>query len=328
MRSPLQHAAILFLLAPITAHAQQTTPAQAIAMQQYLRTTPYIDLPPAQLIKSVKELNGLKLEPEDAAQLDTILQNTGETISAQLPRVPNLLCREEIAEETQPTNTTVTSVRVAGIGANTDSRGGSTLQSPAVATSKFVRGDWRRYEYIIHSTKEDDGSITLEETREGTAPTAQKQAPHGTGFASLWTIFAAGNRSESTFRYLGTQKLDGRATHVIAFAQIPDKVRKPAQLNIGAGTIPLLYQGFAWVDAENFHILRLRTDLRAPLPELNLKRITSTIDYSKVTIEQFPEPLWLTKQVEILWQTTQAEGGELHRYSKYQLFHATVKILP
>ena len=200
------------------------------------------------------------------------------------------------------------------------------MQSPATST-QWSTGDWHRFEYIIRTRKEEDGSITLEETRQGTGTRIAAAAPKGTGFASLWMIFAPGNRSESTFRYLGTQKVDGRSTQVVAFAQIPGKVRRPALIDTGAGTVPLLYQGFAWID-DDFHILRLRTDLRAPLPELNLKRITSTIDFSQVTIQQFPEPLWLPKKVEVLWQTDQAQAGELHRYSRYQLFHASVRILP
>jgi len=299
------------------ASSQSSTPAQAIAMQQYAKATPYIDLPIPQLTKAVKELNGLKPQ-EDSSQLDSVLQKTGEALNAQLPRVPNLLCREEIAEETKPQISAPTSVRISG------SPGSPTMQSPTLS-NQWSTGDWHRFDYIIHSNKEEDGSITLEETRQGNG---SAKAPRGTGFAALWTIFAPGNRAESNFRYLGTQKIDGHATQVVAFSQIPDHVRKPAMLDTGAGTIPLLYQGFAWIDAEDFHILRLRTDLRAPLPELNLKRITSTIDFSKVTIQQFPEPLWLPRQVEVLWQTNDLEAGEIHRYSKYQLFHATARIVP
>jgi hypothetical protein len=289
-----------------------------MAMQQYERTAAYIDLPIPQLTKTVKELNGLKPQP-DPGQLDTILQQTGEAINEQLPRVPNLLCREEIAEETKPQLSAPTSVRISG------SPGASSMQSPP-APDQWSTGNSHRFEYIIRTSKEEDGSITLEETRQGKGPAVA--APRGTGFAALWMIFAPGNRAESTFRYLGSQKVEGRATQVIAFAQIPDKVRKPALIDTGAGMVPLLYQGFAWIDAENFHILRLRTDLRAPLPELNLKRITSTIDFSKVTIPQFPDALWLPRQVEILWQTNEIEAGEIHRYSKYQLFHATARIVP
>ena len=98
--------------------------------------------------------------------------------------------------------------------------------------------------------------------------------PKGIGFAPLWLIFAAGNRSESNFHYLGMQKVEGHATYVITFAQVPAQVRKPSLLATATDTIPLLYQGVAWIDASDFQILRLRTDLLAPLPQLGLDRVT------------------------------------------------------
>jgi hypothetical protein len=84
----------------------------------------------------------------------------------------------------------------------------------------------------------------------------------------------------------------------------------------------------AWIDAQDFQILRLRTDLLAPLPELNLKRVTSTIEYTQIHIPELGEPLWLPQEVELLWQTNGQETGEIHRYSKYRLFRATIKLRP
>ena len=144
----------------------------------------------------------------------------------------------------------------------------------------------------------------------------------------FWLIFAAGNRSESNFHYLGTQKVEGHATYVITFAQVPVQVRKPSLLATATDTIPLLYQGVAWIDAHDFQILRLRTDLLAPLPQLGLDRVTSTIEYAQVHIPDLADPLWLPQEVELLWQTNGQEDGEIHRYSRYQLFRATIKLRP
>lgn len=66
----------------------------------------------------------------------------------------------------------------------------------------------------------------------------------------------------------------------------------------------------------------------APLPELNLKRVTSNIEYTQVHIHELAEPLWLPREVEVLWETNGGEDGEVHRYSKYQLFRASIKLRP
>jgi hypothetical protein len=295
-------------------------------MPEYGKTAPYVDLPLSQLKKSIRELNGIK--PGDPPeQLELVLAKTGEAIALQLPRVPNLICREDVADEAPPKQESSDgmsqmSAKVIGV---IPSRGMLTQTPPT--TKRLVLGDWHHFEYIIHANKETDGTTTLEESRTGKGGSAAPD-PKGIGFAPLWLIFAAGNRSESNFHYIGTQKVEGHATYVITFAQRPGQVRKPSLLATATDTIPLLYQGIAWIDAQDFQILRLRTDLLAPLPELNLKRVTSTIEYTQVHIPELGEPLWLPQEVEVLWETNGEENGELHRYSKYQLFRATIKLRP
>jgi hypothetical protein len=292
-------------------------------MQQYGKTAPYVDLPLAQMKKSIRELNGIK--PDDTpGQSELILQKTGEAIATQLPRVPNLICREDVAEEATPQAQGAGQVGTKTVGVI---GGFGMLTQTPPPTKRLVPGDWRHFEYIIHANKDADGTTTLEESRTGKGGSAAPD-PKGIGFAPLWLIFAAGNRSESNFRYLGTQKVEGRATYVISFAQIPAQVRKPSLLATATDTIPLLYQGVAWIDAHDFQILRLRTDLLAPLPQYNLTRVTSTIEYAQVRIPDLADPLWLPEEVELVWQTNGEENGELHRYSRYQLFRATIKLRP
>jgi hypothetical protein len=316
-------AAALSSMLNCSAFAWQS-PVQSTAIQQYGKTAPYVDLPLAQMKKSIRELNGIK--PDDTpGQLELILEKTGEAIATQLPRVPNLICREDVAEEATPqAQGAVNPVGTKTVGVI---GGVGMLTQAPPATKRLVPGDWHHFEYIIHANKDADGTTTLEESRTGKGGSAAPD-PKGIGFAPLWLIFAAGNRSESNFRYLGTQKVEGRATYVISFAQIPAKVRKPSLLATAADTIPLLYQGVAWIDAHDFQILRLRTDLLAPLPQYNLTRVTSTIEYAQVRIPDLADPLWLPQEVQLVWQTNGEESGELHRYSKYQLFRATIKLRP
>jgi hypothetical protein len=311
---------------PYSAFAWQSTSAQTMAMQQYLTTAPYVDLPLSQLKKDIRDLNGVKPD-STPGELELILEKTGEAITLQLPRVPNLICREDVADEAPPKQESSdgmsqATARVVGV---IPGRGILTQTPPT--TKELVLGDWHHFDYIIHAKKEADGTTTLEESRTGKGGGVTPD-PKGTGFAPLWLIFAAGNRSESNFHYLGKQKVEGHATYVVTFAQVPAQVRKPSLLATATDTIPLLYQGVAWIDASDFQILRLRTDLLAPLPQLGLNRVTSTIDYAQVHIPDLADPLWLPQHVELLWQTNDQEDGEIHRYSRYQLFRATIKLRP
>jgi hypothetical protein len=297
-----------------------------MAMQQYVKTAPYVDLPLPDLKKAIRDLNGIKPD-RTPGQSELILKKTGEAITLQLPRVPNLICREDVADEAPPKQESSDGMSQAAAKTVGVLPGRGVITQTPPTGKRLVLGDWHHFEYIIHTNKEPDGTTMLEESRTGKGGSATPD-PKGIGFAPLWLIFAAGNRSESNFHYLGTQKVEGHATYVITFAQRPGQVRKPSLLATATDTIPLLYQGIAWIDAQDFQILRLRTDLLAPLPEVNLKRVTSTIEYTQVHIPELAEPLWLPKEVEVLWETNGEEDGELHRYSKYQLFRATIKLRP
>jgi hypothetical protein len=144
----------------------QETPAQTMAMQQYGKTAPYVDLPLPQLKKAIRDLNGIKPDstPE---QLERILDKTGEAIALQLPRVPNLICREDVADEAPPKQESSdgmsqVTARVVGV---IPGRGNLTQTPPT--TKSLVLGDWHHFNYIIHANKEPDGTTTLEESRTG-----------------------------------------------------------------------------------------------------------------------------------------------------------------
>jgi hypothetical protein len=304
----------------------QSSPGQSLAMQGYRETAPYVALPLARLKKDVRELSGVKPD-STPGQLELILQKTGEAITAQLPKVPNLICHEAVAEEAQNTGGTLGGLAPVPTRAIGAVGGRGLLTQAAPSTRPMTYGDWHHYDYIIRVTTNRDGSITLDEMRQRKG-TGAVPVPKGTGFAPLWRIFAPGNRSESSFYYLGTGKMEGHSSFVVAFAQRPGQVREPSLFQTCCQTIPLLFQGIAWIDAHNFHIVRLRTDLLAPLPELSLARLTSNIEYGEVHIPDLAQPLWLPKEVEVLWQTNHQDEGEVHRYSRYQLFRATAKISP
>jgi hypothetical protein len=102
------------------------------------------------------------------------------------------------------------------------------------------------------------------------------------GFTSPSLIFHPGYQTQSTFRYLGRQKLNGRDTLVLAYAQQPAKSKLYGTFKSGDVLMTTFTQGLAWVDAQTYQILRLRTDLLKPLPEVKLKRQTTEIDYAEV----------------------------------------------
>jgi hypothetical protein len=108
-------------------------------------------------------------------------------------------------------------------------------------------------------------------------------------------------------------------------------------------SVLILYQGIAWIDAAGYQILRIRTDLLAPRPDINLKKQTTEIEYAEVRLPQVSSSLWLPRKVIVTTTTkerVQALGStsatevcdqvfrNRHQYSQYKLFRAESTIKP
>ncbi len=281
----------------------------------YADAKPYMDDPVPMLKTKVKELNGLKIETNQEG-LAEILSKAGEVILEQTPRLPNLIAREEIAQE-QVTATLSQGNRALAV----DTR-------PLTTNDRLEPQSWRRFDYLIVARHPDDGGTEFEEYRKEAGKADEGTPPRGIGFGSLWLIFVPSNVPQSHFRYLGKQNVNRRPTFVVGFAQDPNLVKVPGVATMGSERAPLLYQGIAWIDVETYKIVRIRTDLLAPLPQIQLPRLSSTVNFSEVRIRELDIPLWLPKEVEITWDQEKTKVGELHRYSDYRLFQATSRILP
>ena len=145
------------------------------------------------------------------------------------------------------------------------------------------------------------------------------------GFTSLSLILHPAFQPFTKFRYLGTQTLLGRKTAVIAFAQTTQNISILERFTVGASSVLILQQGVAWIDAENFQILHMRTDLLKPQIELKLRRQTTEVTYDKVQLKQEAQPLWLPREVAVTVEMRDRSWHNLHRYSDFKLFRVETK---
>ena len=144
----------------------------------------------------------------------------------------------------------------------------------------------------------------------------------------MWVHLFPGNQDESRFRYLGEQQIDSRKAIVIGFAQIPDKVRFPADFHLPGRYISILYQGIAWVDANDLRIIRMREDLLAPRPDVKLTDFTAIVRFGPVTIKKAAASLWLPQEADLKWTLDREPGREQYSYSRYRLYAVKTKIVP
>jgi hypothetical protein len=279
-------------------------------------------------LTAIPELRGL-IPAQSQGELPALLDKIGGKAVGLFRKMPNLICHEDVTETRQGRKTTrrkfdymIVAHQINGVvtleeyrvdlrDKLLDSRNVYDSNASPTSTSGSVWSDLRR--------KSDEASA-----RNAGAP------PLSEGFAYKWVHFYPSNRSESTFRYLGRQKIDGHKTVVIAFAQKPGSVRSPGELQFQGQRIPILYQGIAWVDESDWRIVRLRTDLLAPLEQVHLRRLTAEIHFGEARIAESPFPLWLPREVVIISDVGGQTFGERHTYSGYRayLVHSKIVLSP
>jgi hypothetical protein len=351
MRRPAIEAGLLLnvALAAVCAHAQIKSPAPDVGPDQinqinqiYAQADPYMDKALPELKHAVPALKGLK-SAASQSDLQSILDRTGEALQSQVPRIPDLAARESVwqAQFAIPPKGQEPEATPMPMG-----RGGRRGSQPEFVVTQTMSADqleeklhsslltgapWKEFDYMMLFRQTDTG-LALEESR--TDPKAA-QSPEdaelplrGTGFGYIWLMFLPGNMPQERFRYLGEQKMYGREAYAVAFAQSADRVKNPGEIDFLGAEYALLYQGVAWIDEATFQIVRLRTDLLAPLTGIQLQWLHSDLRFSEVRIPELNLPLWLPRQVELTWRQADELGGEMHVYTKYRLFHATARMLP
>jgi VWFA-related protein len=232
---------------------------------------------PAAGQKAVPELEGLNPAPNQDRLL-ILLERVGRNVKRLFDALPENTAREQITLE-----------RLDGI--------------------DYAREE---FNYLDLPRPAKDG-IGREEFRTNAAGqrTEPQALEHGfvtQGFASMVVHFHPLYQSESTFRYLGTQSVNGQATDVVHFAQIPGKAR----------TQPLI-QGLAWIDSGTNQIVRLRTELLEPHDDPDLKMQTTDIRFNAVQFKDVPEAFWLPAQVTVTVKWRGAAFRNRHEYSDFKL---------
>jgi len=272
----------------------------------------------AELQMIIPELKGLK-PPADQARLSLLLDKVGAKTVEIARNTPNLISRETVTESPQgPSETRAYDYLIL-----------ARIEGKEVGLDEF-RVDLRSGEkFQTDEVMKDESSAraVLERASHGLAASKSGRPPASQGFATAWVHFYPLNRARATFRYLGEQKMDGHRTLVLAFAQRPAAVVSPAMFRYQGKTVPMFLQGVAWVDPSDFRILRLRTDLLAPLPEASLDRMTADVQFGLTRIETVPSPLSLPREVTVTSLVGGAPMREIHRYSEYRLFRAKSRIV-
>jgi hypothetical protein len=310
-----------------TGSVQQIYPepaAEPAPETSYSVVTTFVTASPAALVHLVHELKGLK-PASNQQPLTSLLDKVGARTVELSRKMPNLISHEQVVQSqpgSKPTTQSFSYLTLAHKGKDAvtldefrvDLKTGATLETGSAEKSDAPNPSASQLTELKRATERAN------------APGSAGGPPLSLGFASMWVRFYPSNRSESSFRYLGQQKIDGRRTYVLAFVQKRGSVRLPGELRFRDQTIVIYYQGIAWVDESDFRILRLRMDV-LPASDVPVTQLTAEIQFADTLATGFTTPLWLPREVLV---TTQINGNTFrnkHSYSNYRSFQAHSRIL-
>lgn len=156
----------------------------------------YIDLPLKQLVKRIPELKGISPTSNEQA-LGTILQNTGAQVDEFLANVVDTVAHEDITQQRE---------------ISTGMPGGTMQASQHMQDSYLILRTTDSTHQLVEFRMDAKGNRMDESADKGFFVTS--------GFALSSVHFATQFQWDSRFLYLGNQKIDGRDTYVVAFAQL------------------------------------------------------------------------------------------------------------
>jgi hypothetical protein len=273
----------------------------------------------AELQLAVPELNGLKPAPDQEKLVD-LLDKVGAKTLDIARNTPNLISRETVTQSHHGVSETRRDYDYLIL---------TRIQGNAVGLNEFRLDLKTGDKFLTDEAMKDESSTWADLERAGHELGASQSGspPASQGFATSWVHFYPLNRPLATFRYLGEQKIDGHHTLVLAFAQKPQSVLSPSMFRYQGKTAPMFFQGVAWVDASDFRIWRLRTDLLSPLPEVSLHRLTADTQFVATRIKEVPSLVSLPREVTVTSEVSGSTLRETHKYSEYRLFRTRSRIV-
>jgi Flp pilus assembly protein TadD len=123
----------------------------------------------------------------------------------------------------------------------------------------------------------------------------------------------------------GLARWNGRQAWQIHFRQRSDRPNTIREYRMGGASYPAALKGRAWIAADTFQIVRLETDLIAPMPQIRLVADHASVEYGPVNFRARNVDLWLPQHAEFYYDWLGHRGHRVHRFQNYFLFSVTDK---
>jgi tetratricopeptide (TPR) repeat protein len=179
----------------------------------------------------------------------------------------------------------------------------------------------KTYVYMVSIHKVGSDLLSVEEMRDGRLGYDNFPTQLVTrGLAALALIFHPSYARDLEFKCEGLGQWKGQPVWQVYFKQRPDREERIRVYRTRQGRFTLSLKGRAWIAANSWQILRLETDLVAPLERAELEREHITVDYQPVAFKQRNLRLWLPERAELFTKLGGKRYRQRHMFSNFTYF--------
>jgi len=181
----------------------------------------------------------------------------------------------------------------------------------------------RRFNYLVTIQDSSSRMLNVSEYRNGGG--AQSEFPDGivtTGLPALVLIFHPYYSPNYDMVCEGLARTNRGLAWQVHFRQGPDKPNgiKSYRLGMNGPNYQVRLKGRAWISADSYEIIRMESDLVAPIPQIRLLADHTDIEYGPVTFRQGNTTLWLPQSAEVHFAWLGRRIRRRHEFSNYLLF--------
>jgi len=182
----------------------------------------------------------------------------------------------------------------------------------------------RKFDYVVGIQELDHKYLNVEEYRNSGTVSAG-DFPDGVatnGLPALVLIFHPYNAPNFAMTCEGLARLSTGLAWQVHFKQRQDKPNLIKRYRVGADgpSYPVALKGRVWISADTYQILRLESDMVAPIPEIKLAADHTEIEYGPVQFQGGKINMWLPQSADIYYDWRGRRIHRRHSYSNYMLF--------
>ena len=174
-------------------------------------------------------------------------------------------------------------------------------------------------DYVAQIKQNSSGYPSVGEYRFGSSGT-QRASLTDSGTAAFALIFHPTHVGNFEFRCEGLTELRGSPAWQVHFEEGADPNQSFTAIMINGSIYLPRFKGRAWIATNSYDVLRIETDLVAPIPQIDLQLEHMVINYAPVGFQDHHIQLWLPESASLYIAYRGHRYERVHNFGQFQLF--------